>query len=112
MVLSETVEAARPFAKARWERELVMWLDSIATVGVAMLDVDDIAWTPEHFATQQVFLMQSIQRAALCGEHALVFERWRRMVEAHPADAVQVGRRWQWPRNSSTNPDLVRTNLA
>ncbi|HEY5928094.1 MAG TPA: hypothetical protein VIV11_40685 [Kofleriaceae bacterium] len=111
-VLRETAEAARPFAKARWELELVSWLDSRASVGAQVLDVDDIAWTPDHFANQRMFLVQAIQRAARCGEHALAFDRWRRMVEAHPADSVQVGRRWQWPGQGSVNPDLVRTNLA
>jgi len=112
IVLSETVAAARPFAKARWELELVLWLDSRAGVGPQVLDVGDIAWTPEHFATQRVFLIQAIQRASLCGEHGLVFDRWRRMIEAHPAESVQVGRRWQWPSNYPINPDLAGTNLA
>ena len=33
-----------------------------------------------------------------------------RMVEQHPADSVQVGRRWQWPHNHPVNPDLVNDN--
>jgi len=111
-MLRETAAAARPFAKARWELELVQWLASRADAGAQMLDVSDIAWTPEHFETQRTFLVQAIQRAARCGEHALAFDRWRRMVEQHPADSVQVGRRWQWPSNRLVDPDLTESNLS
>jgi hypothetical protein len=111
-MLRETAAAARPFAEARWEVELVLWLDSRADAGAQMLDVGDIAWTPDHFATQRTFVIEAIQRAARCGEHALAFDRWRRMVEAHPADSVQVGRRWQWPANRPINPDRLGDNRA
>lgn len=111
-VLRETAAAARPYAEARWEVELVLWLDSRADVGTQLLDVGDIAWTPEHFENQRTFVVDAIRRAAGCGEHALAFDRWRRMVEAHPTDAVQVGRRWDWPTKRPVNPDLARTNLA
>ncbi len=96
-MLRETAAAARPFAEARWEVELVLWLDSRADVGSQVLDVGDIAWTPDHFEAQRAFVVHAIQRAARCGEHALAFDRWRRLVESHPADAVHVGRRWVWP---------------
>jgi hypothetical protein len=61
-----------------------------------VLDVADIAWTPDHFEAQRRFLTTAILRGAATAEHALVFDRWRVMIEAHPADSVQVGRRWQW----------------
>ncbi|HEX5058015.1 MAG TPA: hypothetical protein VFV99_01590 [Kofleriaceae bacterium] len=109
-MLRETAAAARPFAEARWEVELVLWLDSRADAGTQLLDVSDIAWTPEHFERQRSFVIEAIQRAARCGEHALAFDRWRRMVEQHPADSVQVGRRWQWPTNHAVNPDLADSN--
>jgi hypothetical protein len=96
-MLSETAASARPFAEARWEVELVLWLDSHAEVGSQILDVGDIAWTPDHFEAQRSFVVAAIQRAARCGEHALAFDRWRRLVEAHPPDSIQVGRRWVWP---------------
>src|SRR5215213_7107458 len=48
-LLRETAAAARPVAEARWEVELVLWLDSRADAGSQVLDVADIAWTPEHF---------------------------------------------------------------
>jgi len=107
-VLKATATAARPFAEARWELELVLWLDRrgdqitadaatpASTRGGQLLDVADIAWTPDHFEAQRHFLMNAILRAAATAEHALAFDRWRRMIEAHPADSVQVGRRWQW----------------
>ncbi|HUS29438.1 MAG TPA: hypothetical protein VMZ53_13055 [Kofleriaceae bacterium] len=148
-VLGATADAARPFAEARWEIELVMWLDRRGDqIGEAaarsegatressrgersdrggrtgragedgggggagaggrrggggggghVLDVADIAWTPEHFEAQRRFLINAIDRAAASeggGAHGLAFDRWRRMIEAHPADSVQVGRRWQW----------------
>lgn len=110
-MLRETAAAARPFAEARWEVELVLWLDSRADVGSQMLDVGDIAWTPDHFEVQRRFVIEAIQRAARCGEHALAFDRWRRLVEAHPVDSVQVGRRWQWPARP-VNPDLPGINQA
>jgi hypothetical protein len=117
-MLREAAAAARPYAEARWEIELVLWLDSCADAGAQVLEVGDIAWTPDHFAAQRTFVVEAIQRAARCGEHALAFDRWRRMVEAHPADAVQVGRRWQWPgarkaaESSPQNRDLADTNLS
>lgn len=95
-VLSATAAAARPFAEARWEVELVLWLDGRAAAGAKTLDVADIAWTPDHFERQRRFLIDAILRAAATTEHVLAFDRWRRLIEAHPADSVQVGRRWQW----------------
>jgi hypothetical protein len=111
-VLKATATAARPFAEARWELELVLWLDRrgdqieengrsdratrASSRGGMVLDVADIAWTPDHFEAQRRFLIEAILRAAGMADHALAFDRWRRMIEAHPADSVQVGRRWQW----------------
>ena len=111
-VLKATANAARPFAEARWELELVLWLDrrgdqieeagrgegatKLSSRGGQVLDVADIAWTPDHFEAQRRFLIEAILRAAAMADHALAFDRWRRMIEAHPADSVQVGRRWQW----------------
>ena len=95
-ILRATAAAARPFAEARWELELVLWLDSRAERGGQVLDVADIAWTPDHFEPQRRFMIEAILRAATTVEYALAFDRWRRMIEAHPAESVQVGRRWQW----------------
>jgi hypothetical protein len=111
-ILRATATAARPFVEARWELELVLWLDRrsdqigeepvgegatrASSRGGMVLDVTDIAWTPDHFEAQRRFLIDAILRAAASADHALAFDRWRRMIEAHPADSVQVGRRWQW----------------
>jgi hypothetical protein len=95
-LLRSTAEAARPFAQARWEQELVTWLEGRARTRTGDIDVADIAWTPDHFELQRRFLIDAILRAAQTADHAPAFERWRRMIEAHPADSVQVGRRWQW----------------
>lgn len=112
-LLHETAAAARPFAEARWEVELVLWLDSCADAGAQQLDIEDIAWTPDHFAAQRRFVLAAIERAAASsGLHALAFARLRHLLEAHPAEAVCVGRRWQWPRRSSVNPDLLAVNLS
>ena len=105
-ILRAAAAAASPFAGARWEHELVRWLDERAREllvlerrpGVALdyFDVNDIAWTPDHFEPQRRFLIEAIVRASTTSEHPLVLDRWRRLVEAHPAESVQVGRRWNW----------------
>jgi hypothetical protein len=119
-MLKATAATARPVAAARWEHELVDWLERraapvprdgeagasdtmsgrrgpTAAPGVAArLDVNDIAWTPDHFEAQRRFLVDAIVRAALGSQHNAAFDRWRHLIEAHPRDSVQVGRRWQW----------------
>jgi hypothetical protein len=99
-MLKATAAHARPFADARWERELVEWLERRADPRQRILDVSEIAWTPDHFESQRRFLLDAISRAAEGSEHGLAFDRWRRLIEAHPRDSVQVGRRWTW---SATN---------
>jgi hypothetical protein len=96
-LLREVAQAAQPFAAARWEHELVTWLERCAASESAVLDVTDIAWTPEHFERQRTFLLEAVQRAAVASAHGRALGRWAAMIEAHPRDSVQVGRRWQWP---------------
>jgi hypothetical protein len=98
-MLKGTAAQARPFAEARWERELIEWLER-RSESKSPLDVGEIAWTPDHFEAQRRFLLAAIDRAAAGSEHALAFDRWRRLIEAHPRDSVQVGRRWQWAPNN------------
>ena len=74
-LLREVAAAAGPAAQARWEHELVSWLQRCAASGSAIIDVADIAWTPEHFERQRRFLVEAIQRA-----HAELAARPR----AHP----------------------------
>jgi hypothetical protein len=115
-MLKATAAQARPFAEARWERELIEWLERRAESkspsaalpggaappkgGAVSIDVSEIAWTPDHFEAQRRFLLAAIDRAAAGSEHALAFDLWRRLIEAHPRESVQVGRRWQWAPNN------------
>lgn len=101
-LLREVAAAAVPSAQARWEHELVTWLERCATANHVGIDVGDIAWTPEHFERQRRFLVEAIQRAQERSRHARALTRWCGMIEAHPRESVQVGRRWQWPSKEIT----------
>jgi len=101
-LLREVAAAAGPAAQARWEHELVSWLERCAASGNAVIDVADIAWTPDHFERQRRFVVEAIQRANASSRHARALTRWCGMIEAHPRESVQVGRRWQWPREELT----------
>jgi hypothetical protein len=101
LLLHEVAAAAGPEARARWEHELVTWLERCAASGNGF-DVSDIAWTPDHFEHQRGFLVDAMQRAAPSSRHARALARLCGMIEAHPREAVQVGRRWQWPRTEVT----------
>ena len=99
-LLLATAAAARPLARARWEHELIRWLERNAlhvSRPAAVLDVADLAWTPEHFEHQRAFVVEAITRAAEGSEHAALLERWSRLIANHPRDSVSVGRLWQWP---------------
>ena len=100
-LLREVAAAAELTAQARWEHELVSWLDRCGASGHSF-DVSDIAWTPDHFEHQRGFLVDAVQRAAGNSQHARVLLRWCRMIEAYPRESVQVGRRWLWPRAEVT----------
>jgi cob(I)alamin adenosyltransferase len=101
-LLREVAAAAGPSAEARWEHELVTWLERCAASSSAGLDVSDIAWTPEHFERQRGFLLNAIRAATATSHHARALARWGDMIEAHPRESVQVGRRWQWPSVEAT----------
>src|SRR5438093_962090 len=88
-MLRTTAAAARPVAEARWEIELVRWLEDRATCLVP-LDVSEIAWTPDHFEAQREFLISAIAQASAGSPHAAALDRWRRIIEAHPRDSVQT----------------------
>ncbi len=102
-ILKATAATARLVAEARWERELVRWLEGRAELSAKHLDVSEIAWTPDHFDSQRRFLTDAILRAGLGSEHAAAFERWRRLIEAHPRDSIQFGRRWQWEATAESH---------
>ena len=103
-MLQQVADAIRTRAEARWELELLRWLDDRAlaagrTTGTLAIDVSEIAWTRDHFDTQRWFVIDAIARATLHSDHAAALDRWRRMIEAHPRDSVQFGRRWTWSIN-------------
>jgi len=106
-MLRATAAAARPEAEARWEQELVQWLEERARPPEAatressrgrpaesVIDVGEIAWTPDNFDRQRRFLLRAIEQAAETSEHARALRLWAQMIEAHPRDSVQFGRRW------------------
>jgi hypothetical protein len=101
-LLREVAAAAGPAAQARWEHELVSWLQRCAASDRTSIDVADIAWTPEHFERQRRFLIEAIQRAQGSSHHGRALARWCGMIEAHPRESVSVGRRWQWPPSAVT----------
>lgn len=100
--LGAVADAARPRATARWELELVSWLERCAQARRAAIDVADIAWTPEHFERQRGFLIEAIRSAEASSPHGRALGLWCQMIEAHPRESVQVGRRWQWPPIEAT----------
>ncbi len=98
-MLQQVADAIRTRADARWELDLLRWLDARAlaagrTTGTLAIDISEIAWTRDHFDAQRWFLIDAIARATLHSEHAAALDRWRRLIEAHPRDSVQFGRRW------------------
>jgi len=94
-MLHAVARVAEARATARWELELVRWLDARAEAGGA-LDVSDIAWTPEHFEAQREFVVTAIVQARDTSIHASALTRWSRMIEVHPRHAIICGRRWHW----------------
>jgi hypothetical protein len=92
-MLREVAAAARPVASARWEHELVCWLDDSAS-RPGSLDVGDLAWTPEHFEAQRKFVVDAIHRALDTSSCEPVMRRWLVMIAAHPRESVKAGRRW------------------
>lgn len=99
-LLAGVADAARPIASAHWEHELVRWLDEQAlwiastTSPEIRIDVADIAFTPNHFDRQREFLLDAIRRAR--SDHSRTLARWADLIEAHPSDSVQFGRRFLW----------------
>lgn len=102
-LLREVAAAAGPRARARWEHELVHWLERCAAARGTGIDVADIAWTPEHFEHQRRFVVEAIRCAEVGSRHGRALAIWRGMIEAHPRESVQVGRRWLWPTAEITS---------
>jgi hypothetical protein len=100
-MLAAVIAVEDPPATGRWERELVRWLGGHAGSLPDALDVSDIAWTPDHFELQRNFLIERILGAfQVRRDLAAALSHWRRMIEAHPREAVQVGRLWQFRQDA------------
>ena len=96
-VLRDTARAAAPVASARWEHELVRWLEAGAEQPPESnnIDVGDIAWTPDHFEPQRRFLIEAINAARVVSEESMILQRWATMIEAHPRDSVRTSQLWR-----------------
>jgi hypothetical protein len=97
-MLHAVANAIRTRAEGRWELELLRWLDerAVAAGRTTEIDISEIARSRDHFDAQRWFLIDALARAIIHSEHAAALERWRRMIEAHPRESVQFGRRWSW----------------
>ena len=101
-LLVSVADAARPRASTQWEHELVRWLEgqvvriASTTAHEIVLDVSEIAFTPHHFERQRRFLLDAIGDARATSVHSRALSRWADLIEAHPRDSVQFGRRWLW----------------
>src|SRR5688500_6680122 len=97
--------AAAGAARDRWQRELAAWLAGTARAvlaGAAGFDVGELAWTPDHFAEQQRFVIDMVADAAVLAppEVRLALERFLILIARHERAWVLVGRRWDWPDSS------------
>jgi hypothetical protein len=105
-LVRHVAEVARVAASSHWERELVRWLDERArwitssTARPIVLDVGDIAFTPQHFDRQRRFLLDAIDGARTEARYARALTDWADLIKAHPRDSVQLSRRWIWHPNS------------
>ena len=115
LVVSEAIAAAllrrlaagaAPVARSRWELELVRWLELRAVSLAPVIDVDDIAWTPEHFEAQRGFALAAAatppsRRPARGGARALAAHDRGTSRGLGPAQ-----RRWQWGAAAMHSPDV------
>jgi hypothetical protein len=106
-LLAALVEAGQGRADARWERELVVWLDrrreALRSGERDGLDLSEIAWTPERFPEQQGFLLALLDGLIAARgpgtdgvEVGAALQGLRHLVEDYPREIVVVGRRWAW----------------
>lgn len=104
-LVRSVAQVARASASSHWERELVRWLDERAqwivssTSRAIVLDVSDIAFTPQHFDRQRRFLLDAIDGACADVRYVRVLTDWADLIKAHPRDSVQLSRRWIWRPN-------------
>lgn len=106
-ILRELANAAAPLASARWEHELVTWLVFHASALPDVIDVGDLGWTPDHFDVQRRFVTSALARAAITSDHASALDHLRKLIDLHPRDAVQFGRRWRYLESDKVRDDAV-----
>jgi hypothetical protein len=105
-LVRSVAQVARVAASSHWERELVRWLDERAqwitssTSRAIVLDVSDIAFTPQHFDRQRRFLLEAIDGARTDTRYSRALTDWADLIKAHPRDSVQLSRRWIWHSNA------------
>ena len=109
-MLEELASAARASLASRWEHELVAWLGDLIGGELSVLDVEDIAWTPEHFELQRELLVEALDRAARGSRHERALRSWSRMIAEHPREAIRVGRRWLIPGATARDSERLRDN--
>jgi hypothetical protein len=68
VLLDALIQTGAISAAARWEHDLIAWLAErrrgIASGATAGIDLAEVAWTPEHFADQQRFVIALCERIA------------------------------------------------
>jgi hypothetical protein len=116
-MLDTMIEAGHTVATSRWELELVAWIaDRRWALNAGLrgeLDLVEVAWTPEHFADQQSFLIDLCDATAARAEQDAAVHggvmHLRALVAAHRRARVPFGRRWRWLAGC---PDLPSVALA
>ena len=101
--------AAAESARDRWERELAAWLEEHARAlarGVTGLEVAALAWSPEHFAEQQRFVLDAVARGAHGADPdvRIALDRLAALIAGHERSWVLAGRRWAWPDRAPAVP--------
>ena|SRR5438270_2411036 len=109
-MLEQAMAAARACPASRWEREWISWLGDLAAAQIEAIDVDDFAWTPDHFELQRDFVLDALARAAHGSSCERALRAWGKLIAAHPRDAVRVGRRWLIPAVPPRAPSRLRDN--
>ncbi len=114
-LLDALVDAGRTMACGRWEVELAAWLadrrGALEACARSGLDLIEVAWTPDHFADQQRFVIavcdaaadRNVGDATLHGALAHV----RALVAAHRRGQIAFGRRWRWTAGRPALPEAA-----
>ncbi len=98
-LLDALVRAGASLAAARWEHDLIAWLGDrrrgLAIGARAGLDLGEVAWTPEHFAEQQRFVIALCEAVdPLSAEVATAAATLRELASRRNREHVLVARRF------------------